>query len=119
MGRDRLRVGCIGTGSRWDGVGPNAMEFADCVAVCDVDGRHRAKAQRKVVELQQREVEAYEDYRQVLDRSDVDVVTIVTPWTVISAVNRRLMIMASAELFTTISSKASTLSSLASAAAVT
>lgn len=79
QGSDRLRVGCIGTGSRWDGVGPNAMEFGDCIAVCDVDGRHRAKAQRKVLELQQREVEAYEDYRPLLDRSDIDVVTIVTP----------------------------------------
>lgn len=79
VNRERLRLGCIGTGSRWDGVGPNAMEFADCLAVCDVDGRHRAKAQAKVRELQSRDVDAYSDYRQLLERDDIDVVTIVTP----------------------------------------
>ncbi len=76
---ERLRLACIGTGSRWDGVGPNAMAFADCMVVCDVDGRHRAKAQAKVRELQGRDVEGVEDYREVLDRDDIDVVTIVTP----------------------------------------
>ena len=79
MRSDKLRLGCIGTGSRWDGVGPNAMAFADCVVVCDADGRHRAKAQQKVREVQGRDVEAVEDYRSVLDRDDIDVVTIVTP----------------------------------------
>ena len=34
---DRPVLGCIGTGDRWNGVGPNAMEFSDSVAVCDVD----------------------------------------------------------------------------------
>lgn len=75
----RMKLGCIGTGSRWDGVGPNAMEFADCVAVCDVDKRHAAKAVKKVEEKQQRTPQAFEDYRKILDDSSIDVVTIVTP----------------------------------------
>src|SRR6476646_4822273 len=41
---DRPILGCIGTGDRWNAVGPQAMNFADCVAVCDVDVNMREKA---------------------------------------------------------------------------
>ena len=54
---DRPVLGCIGTGSRWGGVGPNAMRFADCVAVCDVDASHLAKAANRVKQIQGREPE--------------------------------------------------------------
>lgn len=76
---ERPVLGCIGTGSRWDAVGPNAMEFSDCVAVCDVDEKHRNKAKEVVKKRQNRDVEQFEDYRKILDRKDIDVVTIVTP----------------------------------------
>ena len=76
---DRPILGCIGTGSRWGGVGPNAMQFADCVAICDVDQSHLDKAVVKVKQLQGHEPEVHEDYQRVLDRKDIDVVTIVTP----------------------------------------
>lgn len=81
---DRPLLGCIGTGSRWNAVGPNAMAFADCVAVCDVDGNHRDRAHAKVTGIQKkagrdRTVEKFKDYRKVLDNPDIDVVTIVTP----------------------------------------
>lgn len=75
---ERLKLGCIGTGSRWGAVGPNAMQFADCVAVCDVDANHVARAIDVVQKRQDHEPDAYEDYQRVLDRKDVDVVTIVT-----------------------------------------
>ena len=42
---DRPVVGCIGTGSRWNGVGPAALKFADCAAICDVDANHANKRQ--------------------------------------------------------------------------
>lgn len=78
---DRPILGCIGTGDRWGAVGPQAMNFADCVAVCDVDSEHAAKgkatAQKKHGE--DKEIDVYEDYRELLDRKDIDVVTIVTP----------------------------------------
>ena len=45
---ERLIAGCIGTGSRWDSVGPAAMEFADVIAVCDVDAKHAEKARARV-----------------------------------------------------------------------
>lgn len=76
---DRPLIGCIGTGDRWRAVGPAAMQFGDVVAVCDVDRQHAEEAQRIVKEKQGRDVEAFEDYRKVLDRKDIDVVTIVTP----------------------------------------
>ncbi len=76
---DRPILGCIGTGSRWNAVGPNAMEFADCVAVCDVDANHVADAVAVVTKKQDRTPDTYEDYERLLERKDIDVVTIVTP----------------------------------------
>ncbi|MBI1344991.1 gfo/Idh/MocA family oxidoreductase [bacterium] len=77
-------LGCIGTGDRWDGVGPQAMQHADCVAVCDVDKNHVEKGKAKALESAEKkgktiDVAMYEDYRELLDRKDIDVVTIVTP----------------------------------------
>jgi predicted dehydrogenase len=60
-------------------VGPNAMQLSDCVAIADVDSSHAAKAAVKVKQIQGKEPEIHEDYRKVLDRKDIDVVTIVTP----------------------------------------
>ncbi len=81
---DRPLLGCIGTGDRWNAVGPQAMNFADCVAVCDVDSNHAAKGKRVAEESnkkkgRERTVDVHEDYRKLLDRKDIEVVTIVTP----------------------------------------
>lgn len=78
---DRPTLGCIGTGSRWGAVGPSAMEYANCVAVCDVDANHAAHASNVVQKHKKQNGTApdvYEDYRKVLDRKDIDIVTIVT-----------------------------------------
>ncbi len=77
-------LGCIGTGDRWDAVGPDAMKHADCVAVCDVDKAHVEKGKAKALDSASKkgkeiQVDMYEDYRRILDRQDIDVVTIVTP----------------------------------------
>jgi len=76
---DRPIMGCIGTGSRWNAVGGNAMRFADCVAVCDVDANHADKAAAKVENVQGKKPQIHEDYQKILDNKDIDVVTIVTP----------------------------------------
>ena len=81
---DRPIIGSIGTGDRWNGVGRQAMRFGDVVAVADVDREHVEKATRRVQSDQDRkgkpaEVAMHEDYRNVLDRNDIDIITIVTP----------------------------------------
>ncbi len=81
---ERPVLGCIGTGSRWGAVGPNAMQFSDCVAVSDVDALHLDAGRDRVKGIQSKKgfdghIAMYEDYRAILDRDDIDVVTIVTP----------------------------------------
>ena len=81
---ERPVVGCIGTGSRWGGVGPQAMRFGDVAAVCDVDTAHAKRGQDRGKRTQKKDgkeptVDVYGDYRKILDRKDIDVVTIVTP----------------------------------------
>jgi predicted dehydrogenase len=80
---DRPIVGCIGTGSRWGAVGPNAMKYGDVIAVCDVDAAHANGARNRVKDIQgkkgnTKEVAVFEDYRKVLENPDIDIVTIVT-----------------------------------------
>lgn len=70
---DRPRLGSIGVGGQGTGIMMRAREFADQIAVADVDDSH---AQRGI---QNTKAEAYGDYRKVLDRQDIDVVTIGTP----------------------------------------
>lgn len=81
---ERLVIGCIGTGSRWGAVGPQSFNFGDCAAVCDVDANHAGKARDRVAGIQKkkgddRAIDVYEDYRKILERDDIDIVTIVTP----------------------------------------
>lgn len=72
---DRPLVGCIGTGSRWGGLAGHIMRHGDVVAVCDVDRKHAEAAKEK----SGGKADIYEDYRRVLDRDDVEIVSIVTP----------------------------------------
>ena len=76
-------LGCIGTGDRRHQVVGGALNHSDGVAVCDVDRLHMEQGRDKVKDIQAKKgkdatVEMYEDYRKLLDRKDIDVVTIVT-----------------------------------------
>lgn len=78
---ERPVIGCLGTGSRWGGVIGGALKFGDVAAVCDVDSAHSGRAKERVQKDQgtRRDVDVYEDYQKILDRDDIDVVTIITP----------------------------------------
>jgi predicted dehydrogenase len=56
-------------------------QFGDILAVCDVD-KDRAERAKYDVRIGKGKADAYGDYRKVLERPDIDVVSIVTtdPW---------------------------------------
>ncbi len=74
---EKVRVGFIGTGNRGQ---YNIKQFLLCpdahiVAVCDVDRERMAQAN----ELAGGEAEMFHDFRELLDRKDIDAVCITTP----------------------------------------
>ncbi|MHC4398255.1 MAG: Gfo/Idh/MocA family protein [Planctomycetota bacterium] len=70
---ERLRVGCIGVGGRGTLVGTVACGLGEKIACADVD---RDRAERFAGGGK---CAVYTDYRKLLDRNDVDVVTVGTP----------------------------------------
>lgn len=74
---DRPQIGCIGVGSMGTGDARGHAGFGDIVAVCDVDSRHAERAKNDE-HIGKGKADMYEDYRKVLDRQDIDVVSIVT-----------------------------------------
>jgi len=74
---DRPRIGCIGVGSMGSGDAQGHSNFGDILAVCDVDKTHLERAKNNP-KIGKGTADAYEDYRKVLDRKDIDVVSIVT-----------------------------------------
>lgn len=52
--------------------------FGDILAVCDVDSNHAERAKNDD-KLGKGKADAYGDYRKVLERDDIDVVSVVTP----------------------------------------
>lgn len=75
---DRLKIGCIGTGSMGTGDAHGHANFGDIVAVCDVDSNHMDRAKNDE-RIGKGKADAYKDYRKLLDRKDIEVVSIVTP----------------------------------------
>lgn len=69
----RLRLGAIGVGGQGTGIMRRAMDYADLLAVCDVDSDHAARAKGES------KADIYGDYRELLERQDIDIVTIGTP----------------------------------------
>ena len=75
---DRPRIGCIGVGSMGSGDASHHAHFGDILAVCDVDANHAERA-RNAENIGKGKADAYSDYRKVLERNDIDVVSVVTP----------------------------------------
>ncbi len=72
---DRPRIGAIGVGRQGTGIARQAARFGDIVAVCDADMRHAERAKAALGG----KADVYQDYRRLLDRDDIDVVTNGTP----------------------------------------
>jgi len=83
---DRVRVAFIGVGARGSGhVGTLlTLDGVDIVAICDNYPPNLAKAVDHVAQAGRPKPAAYgngdEDYRRMLERSDIDIVIIATPW---------------------------------------
>ena len=75
---ERPRLALIGAGGQGSGDARWASNFGDFVAVCDVD-KNNAERARDDRQIGKGKADAYEEYRKVLDRKDVDAVIIGTP----------------------------------------
>jgi predicted dehydrogenase len=73
---EKILTGHIGVGGQGTGNLKRFMEHA--VAVCDVDKKRAAAAQKAVTE-KNGQCDVYGDYRQLLDRKDIDAVVVSTP----------------------------------------
>lgn len=78
MKNDRPRIGCIGLGSMGTGDARELSRHGDILAVCDVDDQHLQRAKNDD-QIGRGQADDYRDYRKVLERDDIDVVSIVTP----------------------------------------
>ena len=76
---DRPNVACIGLGGMGRGDGISASRFADIVACCDVDSEQAGKFVGELEKRGKQTPQVYEDYHKVLDRDDIEVVTVGTP----------------------------------------
>ncbi len=75
MKNDRLRIGAIGMKYQGSVVAKKALEYGDVVAICDVDAEIAAKAREEFGG----KADLYDNHRTMLERDDIDVVTIGTP----------------------------------------
>lgn len=72
---DRLRVGAIGMRYQGSVIAKEALPWADVVAICDVDRQIAEKAKADFGG----KADLYADYRKMLERPDLDVITIGSP----------------------------------------
>ncbi len=73
---DRLRIGLIGAGGMGVGNLHVAKEWADTVAIADVDSNKSGWGNQ---ELTGGKADEYKDYRKLLERDDLDAIHIATP----------------------------------------
>ena len=73
---NKLRIACVGVGSRGRGVSALAARHGDVIMICDADTRN-AEAFKNQVKAENAAI--VQDYRKVIDNKDVDVVIQCAP----------------------------------------
>ena len=82
---DRLRMGCVGVGSMGQGDAWGFNGLCDIVAICDLDEEYglgrtiRAGIGKKDDKGAAIAPDTYKDYRRLIERDDIDVVSVVVP----------------------------------------
>ncbi len=71
----RPLFGAIGVGGQGTHIANRAKNYADCVAVCDVRREHAERLKKQFGG----KPEIYDDYRKLLERKDIECVTVGTP----------------------------------------
>jgi predicted dehydrogenase len=66
---EQIQLGLVGCGGQGRGDARNAKRFGNVVAVCDVDANHLANAKKDFPEA-----DTYADFREVVERKDLDAV---------------------------------------------
>jgi len=79
---DKVRVGFIGVGSRNSGHVATMLNLdgVEINAVCDIHQLSLDAAIKQCVDKDRQAPAGYADYRRLLDRDDIDIVLIGTPW---------------------------------------
>jgi len=73
---DRVAMGVIGAGGMARGNMRAAKDWVDVVAICDVDAGRAASANEQ---MSGGKADEYKEYRELLDRKDIDAIHIATP----------------------------------------
>lgn len=76
-----IRLAVVGVGGRGTALlrGLLEIESAAVVAVCDAEAKHRQRGCGIAEKARGRRIDAVDDYRRILDRSDVDAVAVALP----------------------------------------
>lgn len=83
--RERFRVGCVGVGGMGRGDACGFSACADVVAICDIDKNYGIKNALNTKRIglfrngKRTVPDTYHDYRELLERKDIDVISIGTP----------------------------------------
>lgn len=75
----RPKIAVIGCGGQGTGDGYRALDYADVVAVCDVDTAHSARAKQAYTDKMSKKgtetnIDVHDDYRAIIDRNDIDAI---------------------------------------------